>query len=86
MRVLPRQVAFLGHIVSAEGISVDPAKIDAVMVWSIPKKFSKIRSFLGLAGYYRWFVKGLSSLITPLTRLTRKGVKFELDDKCKESF
>ena len=60
-------VAFLGHVVSKEGIMVDPKKIEAVI---------EIRSFLGLAGYYRRFVEGCSSIASPLTRLTQKEVTF----------
>ncbi|XP_021898880.1 uncharacterized protein LOC110815391, partial [Carica papaya] len=78
--------AFLGHIVSRDGISVDPAKIEAVVKWERPKTVTKIRSFLGLAGYYRRFVRGFSSIATPLTKLTKKNVKFEWDEKCESSF
>ncbi|XP_052197382.1 uncharacterized protein LOC127804547 [Diospyros lotus] len=80
------QVAFLGHIISAEGIAVDPAKIEAVQKWQAPNTIGEIRSFLGLAGYYRRFVEGFSKISAPLTRLTQKEVKFEWDDKCKQSF
>ena len=65
-------VAFLGHIVSAEGISVDPQKVEAILNWKPPTSVTEIRSFLGLAGYYRKFVEGFSKIATPLTRLTRK--------------
>ncbi|XP_057960665.1 uncharacterized protein LOC131152809 [Malania oleifera] len=71
------QVTFLGHVVSKGGISVDPSKIEAVVDWVRPKNVHEIRSFLGLAGYYRRFVEGFSRLSGPLTRLTRKGAKFE---------
>ncbi|XP_052187706.1 uncharacterized protein LOC127798285 [Diospyros lotus] len=80
------QVAFLGHIISAEGIAVDPAKIEAVQKWQAPKTVGEIRSFLGLAGYYRRFVEGFSKISAPLTRLTQKEVKFEWDAKCEQSF
>ena len=69
-------VAFLGHIVSAEGISVDPQKVEAILNWKPPTSVTKIRSFLGLAGYYRKFVEGFSKIATPLTRLTRKEEPF----------
>ena len=71
------KVHFLGHVVLKEGISVDPAKVEAVSTWSAPKNITEIRSFLGLAGYYRRFVEGFSKIAAPLMALTRKGKKFE---------
>ena len=81
-----RKVQFLGHVVSESGVAVDPEKIEAVTKWERPKSVTEIRSFLGLAGYYRRFVKDFSRLAAPMTRLTRKGVKFEWDSRCEESF
>ena len=80
------KVIFLGHVISKEGVMVDPAKIQAVKDWNRPKTVTEIRSFLGLAGYYRKFVEGFSKLAMPLTQLTRKGTKFEWTDKCESSF
>ena len=80
------QVAFLGHVVSKDGIQVDPKKIEAVADWPRPTTVTKIRSFLGLAGYYRRFVKDFSKIAAPLTRLTQKNVKFVWTDRCKEHF
>ena len=77
---------FLGHIVSSEGIRVDHAKIEAVVSWKPPQNVTRVRIFLGLAGYYRRFVKGFSIIASSLTKLLRKGVKFEWDDKCRSSF
>uniref|UniRef100_A0A2N9IMJ0 RNA-directed DNA polymerase n=1 Tax=Fagus sylvatica TaxID=28930 RepID=A0A2N9IMJ0_FAGSY len=69
-----------------KGIFVDPNKVEAVLNWSRPANVAEIRSFLGLAGYYRRFVEGFSQIATPLTHLTRKGVKFEWSNACEESF
>ena len=83
---LLKEVSFLGHIVSAEGIRVDLVKIEAVLNWKPPQNVTEVRSFLGLAGYYRKFVQGFSFIAFSLTRLLRKGVKFEWDGKCQSSF
>ncbi|KAL5545122.1 hypothetical protein UlMin_008906 [Ulmus minor] len=80
------KVHFLGHVVSKDGVSVDPAKIEAVSKWPAPTNVTEIWSFLGLAGYYRRFVEGFSSLAAPLTALTKKGKKYEWTEKCEESF
>ena len=81
-----KEVSFLGHIVSAEGIRVDHAKIEAVVNWKSPQSVTELRSFLGLAGYYRRFVRGFSVIAAPLTKLLKKGIKFEWIDKCQNSF
>ena len=81
-----KEVSFLGHIVSAEGIRVDPIKIEAVLNWKPPRNVTKVRSFLGIAGYYRRFVKGFSVIASLFTKLLKKGVKFEWIDKCHNSF
>ncbi|PNX56131.1 retrotransposon-related protein, partial [Trifolium pratense] len=75
-----------GHVVSKNGISVDPSKVEAVQNWPRPTTVKEIRSFLGLAGYYRRFVKDFSKLAFPLTRLTQKKVEFQWTDACEESF
>ena len=74
------------HMVSASGVSVDPEKVEAVMSWERPKSVFEIRSFLGLAGYYRRFIEDFSRIAAPMTRLTRKEVKFDWDDRCEEVF
>ncbi|KAL0546391.1 hypothetical protein IC582_016299 [Cucumis melo] len=81
-----KQVFFLGHVVSKAGVSVDPAKIEAVTGWTRPSTVSEVRSFLGLAGYYRRFVENFSRIATPLTQLTRKGVPFVWSKACEDSF
>ena len=80
------EVRFLGHVVSVSGVSVDLEKVEAVMSWERPKSVFEIRSFLRLAGYYRRSIEDFSRLAAPMTRLTRKEVKFEWDDRCKEAF
>ena len=76
------EVRFLGHMVSASGVSMDPKKVEAVMSWERPKSVFKIRGFLGLAGYYRRFTEGFSQLAALMTRFTQKEVKFDWDDRC----
>nr|GEZ40566.1 putative reverse transcriptase domain-containing protein [Tanacetum cinerariifolium] len=80
------QMAFLGHIVSADGITMDPAKVEAITKWPRPKTVNEVRSFLGLAGYYRRFVEGSSRLALPLTKLMRKGEKFVWNEEREKSF
>ena len=75
-RIWLDRVPFLGHVVSAEGILVDPQKIEAIVDWKPPTNVTEVRSFLGLASYYRKFVEGFSKIATPLTKLTRKKEKF----------
>ena len=79
-----KEVSFLGHIVSTEGIKA--TKIEAVVNWKPPRHVTEVRSFLGLAGYYRRFVRGFSVVASPLTKLLRKGIKFEWTDNCQNSF
>ena len=72
-----KEVSFLGHIVSEEGIRVHPKKIEVVSEWKPLRNVTEVRSFLGLVGYYRRFVKGFSMIAAPITRLIQKNVKFE---------
>ncbi|KAK1615455.1 hypothetical protein QYE76_020972 [Lolium multiflorum] len=81
-----KEVGFLGHILSAGGIAVDPAKIKTVAEWKAPTTQTEVRAFLGLAGYYRRFVEGFSSIARPMTQLLKKDKKFEWTEKCEESF
>ncbi|KAL0549645.1 hypothetical protein IC582_014132 [Cucumis melo] len=81
-----KQVSFLGHVVSKAGVSVDLSKIEAVTGWTRPSTVSEVRSFLGLAGYYRRFVENFSRIATPLTQLTRKGAPFVWSKACEDSF
>lgn len=65
-----REVSFIGHVISCGGIVVDPAKVDAMLQWETHKSITEIRSFLGLAGYYRRFIEVFSKLALTLTQLT----------------
>jgi hypothetical protein len=66
----------LGHVISEEGVAVDPNKTRSIMEWSTPKDVSDIGSFLGLAGYYKRFIKGFSKIGCPITSLQKKRAKF----------
>ncbi|XP_020972527.1 uncharacterized protein LOC110269186 [Arachis ipaensis] len=80
------EVKFLGHVVSKGGIAVDPSKVEVVMDWERPTTVMEVRSFLGLAGYYRRFIEGFSRIALPMTKLTRKEVPFVWTSECEESF
>jgi len=81
-----QQIHYLGHIISEEGITVDPSKIEAIQELPTPRNVTEVRLFMGLAGYYRRFIEGFSKIAHPITSLQRKGVKFEWTPKCEESF
>jgi hypothetical protein len=81
-----KQVAFLGHIISKGGISVDPSKVQDVLTWNAPMSVSDIQSFLGLAGYYRRFIEEFSKISKPMTKLLKKDKKFEWTSTCEASF
>ncbi|XP_073153244.1 uncharacterized protein [Henckelia pumila] len=80
------RIAFLGHVISKSGVEVDPSKFQAVKELAIPSNASEIRSFLGLFGYYRNFMKVFSSIVVPLNALTKKNAKFDWSPECQESF
>ncbi|GJZ36020.1 putative reverse transcriptase domain-containing protein [Tanacetum coccineum] len=80
------KVQFLGHVIDSEGIHVDPAKIESIKDWESPKTPTEIRQFLGLAGYYRRFIKGFSKIAKPMTKLTQKSVKFSWGEKEETAF
>ena len=81
-----RSVTFLGHTISTEGVEVDPRKTEVVKNWPIPLTPIDIRSFLGLAGYYRRFVDDFASILSSLTTLTQNSKKFEWLEECQKSF
>jgi hypothetical protein len=80
------EVAFLGHVLSAKGVVVDPSKIEAVSKWQSPKSVTEIRSFLGLAGYYRRFIENFSKIAKPMTELLKSNTPYVWSDKCEASF
>ena len=80
------RIQYLGHIISEEGISVDPNKIEVIKNWSTPKNVTKVRSFMALAGYYKRFIEEFSKVAYAITSLQRKGIKFKWTSKCEESF
>ena len=80
------QISFLGHVVSKDGISVDPRKVEAVLNWKRSTIVFEVRSFLGMAGYYRRFIEGFSKISLPLTRLTQKNAKFVWSKECQSRF
>jgi hypothetical protein len=80
------RVAFLGYAVTAQGIEVDPAKIEAISSWPQPKTVAQVRSFLGLAGFCRRFVKDFGSNAAPLNELTKKDVPFVWGNAQQDAF
>ncbi|KAL2226366.1 UNVERIFIED_CONTAM: Retrovirus-related Pol polyprotein from transposon [Sesamum indicum] len=81
-----KEIAFLGHVVSKEGVQPDSTKVKAILEWEPPKNVSEIRSFLGLVDYYRKFIKGFSIIAKPLTNLLKKNASFNWNEKCAQSF
>jgi hypothetical protein len=81
-----KEVAFLGHIITNGEIKVDSSKISEILNWKQPTYVSKIRSFLGLAGYYRRFVEGFSKIVKPLTSLLETSKEFKWDEACQKCF
>jgi hypothetical protein len=80
------KVAFLRHVISTRGVSVDPSKVKDVLNWMPPTNASEIQSFLGLAGYYRRFVKDFSKIAKLMMKLLEKNKKFEWTNECQASF
>ena len=83
---LLNEVVFLGHIISAKSIFMDPIKVEAILKWKKPTNMTNIHSFLGLVMYYKRFIEGFSKITSHLTQWIHKKVKFEWTKECKESF
>ena len=81
-----KEVGFLGHVISGESIAVDRTKVDTVTNSEAPTTVGEIRSFLGLAGYYRRFIENLSKIAKPMTELLKKDTKFKWTEECEASF
>ena len=81
-----KTVSFLGHTISNEGIATDPNKFKVVREWPTPMDQTEVRSFLGLCGYYRRFIKGYSETAKPLHRLTEKGREYIWNEECHRAF
>jgi hypothetical protein len=79
-------VPFLRHVISSKGIVVDPSKVRDILDWELPKSVHQVRSFLGLAGYYRRFILNFSKISKPVTELLKKGTKYVWSKECDEAF
>jgi hypothetical protein len=81
-----KKVPFLGHVISAEGSAVNSSKVQEVLDWKSPRSITQIRSFLGLARYYHWFIPNFSKIAKPMTKLLEKDTKFKWSLQCEEAF
>jgi hypothetical protein len=81
-----KQVAFLGHVISKGGISVDPSKVQDVLSWTVPTIVGNIQNFLLLPRYYQRFIEGFLKISKPMTELLEKDKKFEWTPACEASF
>lgn len=84
--IFSTEVRYLGHVISAQGIMADPAKVEAVRSWPVPQTQTEVKSFLGLASYYRRFIRGFADIARPLHDLLEKGRKFKWDGLCETPF
>jgi hypothetical protein len=80
------KVAFFGHVLSAEGIAMDPPKVESVTKWEQPLNVTDVRSFLGMAGYYHRSIENFSKIAKPMTELLKNNTKFEWSEACERSF
>ena len=84
--LLQRSVSFLGHVISNEGVSTDPKKVEAVRDWPNPQTVKDVRRFLGLSSYYRRFIKNFADIARPLHKLTEEGREFKWSSECEDAF
>jgi hypothetical protein len=80
------KVPFLGHVISLEGIVVDPGKVQDVLDWKPPTSVTQVCSFLELAGYYPRFIMNFSKITKPITELLKKGTKYVWSEDCDKAF
>jgi hypothetical protein len=80
------RIHYLGCVISDEGIVMDPTKVEAIMEWPMPTNVLEVRSFMGLAGYYRQFIEVFSKIINPIMKLRKKNKKFVWTEKCAVAF
>lgn len=72
-----KEIQYLGHTISREGISMDAGKVEAILSWPAPRNAKEVRSFMGLVGYYRRFMEGFSKITSSMTNLQKKGTQFD---------
>jgi hypothetical protein len=80
------EIQFLGHVLSAKGIELDPSKVQDILEWKSPTTVHQVRSFLGLAGYYRRFIPDFSKIVKPITGLLKNDTKFDWSSECNNAF
>jgi hypothetical protein len=80
------EIKFLGHVLSANGIAVDPSKVKDILEWKLPTTVHQVRSFRGLAGYYRRFIPDFSKIVKPITSLLKNDTKFNWSSRCNKAF
>jgi hypothetical protein len=80
------EVLFLGQIINRDGLAMDPKKVADILEWKAPRDVRGIKSFIGIAGYYRCFIEGFSKIARPMTALLAKNVEFKWTPKCQVSF
>jgi len=85
-RFFKTEVHYLGHVVSKDGIAVDPEKVRSIMEWVVPRNVDEVRSFMGLASYYRRFIRNFLQIYYLITTLQRKGKRFEWTEECASIF